>query len=97
MIGSVKKSGVYVKSYRFYNLAQYTTHGYYLSIPGIRSKVGIPNNAIIIAVTYSGWGNLGQNCVLGLDGSDSLYLIYTSGYTISSESNVQVQFAYVMP
>lgn len=93
--GSIKNTRLRVTNYTFTNLAQYNPQGYYLGIPNIRSKAGIPTNAIIVSATLYGWGYLGSGQVaVAMNGEDGLYIEYLPGYTISSSSYVNIRFVY---
>ena len=92
--GSIKNTRLRVTSYSFSNLAQYNPGTYYLTIPNIRSKMNIPNDAIIISATLYGWANLGQNAVIGMSGENAFYILYTAGTSINTGSYVNVRVVY---
>ena len=96
-VSTIKLTGVRIKSCHFDDLAQYTNGPYYLTIAtGLKSKAGIPSNATIIAVNIRGWAGLETVVNVGLYSTDGLYVFYSYGTTISSDSYITVQIAYIV-
>lgn len=92
--GSIKNTRLRVTNYDFKGLNQYNPGSYYLTIPNIRSTMNIPNDAIIISATLYGWGDLGQNAVIGMSGENAFYVLYTPGHTIVAGSHVNIRVVY---
>lgn len=80
----------------FTNLAQYNPGTYYLTIPEIKSKSGIPSNATIIAANIREWKDLGDIVNVGINTTGGIYVLYTPGHNISSTSSITVQIAYIV-
>ena len=81
-------------TYKFENLAQYSSTSYYLTISGIKAKAGIPSSARVISASIAGWTGLGTNPAVELISDDSMYVFFTSGISITSSSYVTVRFIY---
>lgn len=94
MTGTTKR-GIQKKTYKFTNLAQYTTHTYYLSVTNAWSTAGIPSGAEILSATIRGWSGLGNTVNIGFDGDKNMYVFYQSGTTITSSSYITVQIVYL--
>lgn len=81
-------------TYKFENLAQYSPTSYYLTISGVKAKVGIPSGARVISASIAGWTGLGTNPAVEMISDDSMYVFFTSGISITSSSYVTVRFIY---
>ena len=83
-------------SYKFENLAQYTDHTYYFTIPNAFATAGVPNDATVISVMIKAWNGLGQQQVnVGIDeDAAGLYVLHTPNHTITSSSYISVIIAY---
>lgn len=94
-VSTIKNTNIKVKSVTLNNLAQYTVSGYYVTVPDIRTKAGIPASSNIIALTLTGWSGLGTTPNLGLSGTGALWVFFTSGTSITSSSYVILNITYI--
>ena len=78
------------------NLSQYSPGSYYLSVSDLKTKAGLPSSATIVSITLQGWAGLGTSPGVGLQGSNGLYVLYSSGTSITSSSYVTVLIAYTL-
>ena len=93
--GKIPKTAVKIKAFTFRDLTQYSPQSYYFYIAGIKSKAGIPSEAMVVNASVGGWSGLGTAPNVQLAADDTILVLFTYGTTITNDAYITVRFAYI--